>query len=144
MAETNTNSTVSISLMLMKANLEHKVPVANARIAIKLCRVTFMPTLPADRALACAIRLTNLNNGRSYERDYVLSYSPIDQAYHFPPAMHQKSITELMDILGIACESERNRTGTKQLPSEEGRFLLTKCKLFYPLPLRVSSQWGYR
>lgn len=113
MAETNTNSTVSISLMLMKANLEHKVPVANARIAIKLCRVTFMPTLPADRALACAIRLTNLNNGRSYERDYVLSYSPIDQAYHFPPAMHQKSITELMDILGIACESERNRTGSE-------------------------------
>ena len=92
MAETNTNSTVSISLMLMKANLEHKVPVANARIAIKLCRVTFMPTLPADRALACAIRLTNLNNGRSYERDYVLSYSPIDQAYHFPPAMHQNPL----------------------------------------------------
>ena len=82
MAETNTNSTVSISLMLMKANLEHKVPVANARIAIKLCRVTYLPTLPADRALACAIRLTNLNNGRSYERDYVLSYSPLDQAYH--------------------------------------------------------------
>ena len=32
----------------------------------------------------------------------------------------------------------------KQLPSEEGRFLLTKCKLFYPLPLRISSQWDYR
>lgn len=32
----------------------------------------------------------------------------------------------------------------KQLPSEEGRLLLTKCKLFYPLPLRISSRWGYR
>ena len=33
---------------------------------------------------------------------------------------------------------------TKQLPSEEGRFLLTKGKLIYPLPLRISSRWGYR
>ena len=32
----------------------------------------------------------------------------------------------------------------KQLSSEEGRLLLTKCKLFYPLPLRISSRWGYR
>ena len=35
-------------------------------------------------------------------------------------------------------------SGTKQVPSEEGRFLLTKCKLFYPIPLRISSRWGYR
>ena len=28
-----------------------------------------------------------------------------------------------------------NQLFAKQLPSEEGRFLLTKCKLFYPLPL---------
>ena len=32
----------------------------------------------------------------------------------------------------------------KQLPSKEGRFLLTKHELFHPLPLRISSQWGYR
>ena len=35
-------------------------------------------------------------------------------------------------------------TKPKQLPSIEGRFLLTKHELFHPLPLRISSQWGYR
>lgn len=43
------------------------------------------------------------------------------------------------------CAQSRHFEGqSKRLPSEEGRFLLTKCKLFYPLPLRVSSRWGYR
>lgn len=28
----------------------------------------------------------------------------------------------------------------KQLPSEEGKFLLTKHELFHPFPLRISSQ----
>lgn len=32
----------------------------------------------------------------------------------------------------------------KQLPSKEGRFLLTKHELFHPFPLRISSQWGYK
>ena len=113
MAETKRPSTTSISLMLMKANLEHKVPVADTKVAIKLCRITFMPTFPADRALSCAIRFTNLSNGRIYERDYVLSYNFLDQAYHFPPAMHQKSITELMDCLRISAQSDRKRIGSE-------------------------------
>lgn len=33
---------------------------------------------------------------------------------------------------------------SKQLPSKDGRFLLTKHELFHSLPLGNSSQWGYR
>ena len=54
--------------------------------------------------------------------------------------MRPMSLFESGDSSGLISLKEVS----KQLPSEEGRFLLTKCKLFYPLPLRISSRWGYR